>query len=166
MPLLLAQQTADLTVPLDEQFFKRQLTKGPCLLLVDGLDEAPNEAARETVSRLIEKAARAWPNCRFVVTTRPKAYEEEVMLADFHPARIGPLEPDAVRTFLQRWAAALIAENPERAKRHALELIEAVESRVEIRRIASNPVMLTALAVLHWNEKRMPNGETTCTNRS
>ena len=88
-------------------------------MLVDGLDEAPNEAARETVSRLIEKAARAWPNCRFVVTTRPKAYEEEVMLADFHHARIGPLEPEAVRMFLQRWAAALIAENQERAKRHA-----------------------------------------------
>ena len=156
VPLLLAQQTRDLTVPLDEYFFERQLTAGPCLLLVDGLDEAPNEAARETVSRLIEKAARAWPNCRFVVTTRPKAYEEEVMLAGFHPARIGPLEPEAVRTFLQRWAAALIAENPERAKRHARELTEAVESRVEIRRIACNPVMLTALAVLHWNEKRMP----------
>jgi hypothetical protein len=153
---LLAQQTQDLTVPLDEYFFDRQLTKGPCLLLIDGLDEAPNEAARETVSRLIERAARAWPNCRFVVTTRPKAYDEEVMLADFHHARIGPLEPDAVRTFLQRWAAALIPENPERAKRHGRELIEAVESRVEIRRIAGNPVMLTALAVLHWNEKRMP----------
>src|ERR1022692_1469807 len=59
---LLAQQTRDLGVPLDEYFFELQLTRGPCLLLVDGLDEAPNEAARETVSRLIEKAARAWPN--------------------------------------------------------------------------------------------------------
>ncbi len=91
-----------------------------------------------------------------MVTTRPKAYEEEVLLADFHAARIGPLEPEAVRTFLERWAAALLAENPERARRHARELIEAVESRLEIRRIASNPVMLSALAVLQWNEKRMP----------
>ena len=155
-PLLLAQQARDLTVPLNEDFFKRQLTKGPCLLLVDGLDEAPSEAARESVSRLIEKAARTWPNCRFVVTTRPKAYEEEVMLKGFHAARIGPLEPEAVRTFLTRWAEALILENPERGKSHAKELIEAVESRVEIRRIATNPVMLTALAVLQWNEKRMP----------
>src|SRR5262249_31016885 len=138
VPLLLAQQARDLSVPLDEYFFERQLTQGPCLLLLDGLDEAPNEAARETVSRLIEKAARAWPDCRFVVTTRPKAYEEEVMLAGFHHARIGPLEPEAVRTFLARWMAALIPENLDRAKRRAAELIQAVESRVEIRRIASN----------------------------
>ena len=156
LPRLLTQQMQDLGIALDEYFFELQLRRGPCLLLIDGLDEAPNEAMRENVSRLIEKAARAWPNCRFVVTTRPKAYEDEVMLADFHHARIGPLEPEAVRVFLERWAAALIAENPERAKRHARDLIAAVESRVEIRRIASNPVMLTALAVLHWNEKRMP----------
>ena len=155
IPLFLAQQTADLTVPLDAHFFERRL-KGPCLLLFDGLDEAPNEAARETVSRLIGKAANAWPNCRFVVTTRPKAYEDEVMLPAFHHARIGPLETEAVRMFLTRWSAALIPESPDRGKRHARDLIEAVESRLEIRRIASNPVMLTALAVLHWNEKRMP----------
>ncbi len=153
---LLDRQMQELAIPLDEYFFERQLTKGPCLLLLDGLDEAPNDVARETASRLIEKAAHAWPNCRFVVTTRPRAYEEEVMLAGFHDARIGALEPEAVRTFLERWAAALMAENPERAKRHGRELIEAVESRLEIRRIAGNPVMLTALAVLHWNEKRMP----------
>ncbi len=117
-------------------------------MLVDGLDEAPSEEARETVSRLIEKASRAWPNCRFVVTTRPKAYEDEVLLTGFDPAQIGPLELEAVRTFLQRWAEALIAENPERARRHARELIQAMEARPEIRRITSNPVMLTALAVL------------------
>jgi hypothetical protein len=156
IPQLLAQQAEDLTVPLSSYFFERQLTKGASLLLVDGLDEAPSETVRETVSRLLERAARAWTNCRFVVTTRPRAYENEVMLAGFHHARIGPLEPADVRTFLERWSAALMRESPERAKRHAAELIQAVEARREIRRIASNPVMLTALAVLHWNEKRMP----------
>lgn len=156
LPLLLAQQTRDLALSLEESFFERQLTKGPCLLLLDGLDEAPSAAARETVSRLIEKAAHAWPDCHFVVTTRPKAYEEEVMLSGFDHTRVGPLQPDAIRTFLERWSAALIADSPERAKRHAAQLIQAVESRLEIRRVARNPVMLTALAALHWNERRMP----------
>jgi hypothetical protein len=36
------------------------------------------------------------------------------------------------------------------------ELLMALRSRREIRRMARNPVMLTALAVLHWNEKRLP----------
>src|SRR5207302_4432041 len=32
----------------------------------------------------------------------------------------------------------------------------ALRARIEIRRMARNPVMLTALAVVHWNEKRLP----------
>lgn len=156
VPRFLAERTQELTVPLDDYFFEQRLTQGPCLLLVDGLDETPNEASREAISQLLARAADAWPRCRMVVTTRPQAYAEEVMLTGFHHARIGPLGREAVRTFLRKWAAALFRDDAPRAKKHGEELIEAVESRAEIRRVAANPVMLTALAVLHWNEKRMP----------
>ena len=50
----------------------------------------------------------------------------------------------------------MFPENPSQAVKHQSELTEALRSRVEIRRMASNPVMLTALAVVHWNEKRIP----------
>jgi hypothetical protein len=39
---------------------------------------------------------------------------------------------------------------------HCDELLAAVRGRVQIRRMARNPVMLTALAVVHWNERRLP----------
>ena len=141
---------------LDADFFLKQLQEGPCLLALDGLDEAPDSRTRERISRVVQNAARVWPKCRMIVTTRPKAYTEEVALAGFHEARIGVLDRDAVRTFLTRWSEALFPKNPEKAARHADELARAVESRTDIQRIAQNPVMLTALAVLHWNEKRLP----------
>ncbi len=50
LPLLLAQQAQDLAVPLDEPFFRRQFTRGPCLLLVDGLDEAQRGGARDRIA--------------------------------------------------------------------------------------------------------------------
>jgi hypothetical protein len=56
---------------LDRTFFLRHLQEGPCLLTLDGLDEAPGAGVRERISRIVEKAARAWPNCRILVTTRP-----------------------------------------------------------------------------------------------
>jgi formylglycine-generating enzyme required for sulfatase activity len=141
---------------LDRSFFLRNLQDGPCLLALDGLDEAPGSGVRERISRIVEKAARAWPNCRILVTTRPKAYTEDVVLAGFAEARIADLDEEAVRIFLHRWSGALFPESPERADSHANELIGAVESRADIRRIARNPVMLTALAVLYWNDKRLP----------
>jgi formylglycine-generating enzyme required for sulfatase activity len=141
---------------LDGDFFLRQIQEGPCLLALDGLDEAPGAGVRERLARMVEKAARVWPKCRIAVTTRPKAYTEEVVLAGFSEARIGNLDKEMVRTFLSRWSEALFPESGEKAARHARELAEAVESRPDIQRIAQNPVMLTALAVLHWNEKRLP----------
>ncbi len=152
---LLEQQCAALW-GLDSDFFLKRLKEGPCLLAVDGLDEAPETRTRERVARIVSNAARVWPNCRIVVTTRPKAYSEDALLTGFAEARIGSLDKNTVRMFLRRWSEALFAQNPGKAAQHAAELVYAVESRADIRRIAQNPVMLTALAVLHWNEKRLP----------
>jgi formylglycine-generating enzyme required for sulfatase activity len=46
--------------------------------------------------------------------------------------------------------------NTRIAEEHRKELSEALRSRLEIRDMTRNPVMLTALAVVHWNERRLP----------
>ncbi len=140
---------------LDEEFFRERLLGGPCLLLLDGLDEAPDRIARESLSRLIENVCSAYEKCRVVVTSRPPAYTGEAVLPGFAHVQIDPLEPDAVRTFLDRWSRALWGDAAE-AVAHRDELQSALASRPEIARMARNPVMLTALAVVHWNERRLP----------
>jgi formylglycine-generating enzyme required for sulfatase activity len=155
-PLLDILAKCGLDYGLPERFIRRRFEEGPCLLLLDGLDEAPSEAVRETIARLVERASRAWTNCRFVVTTRPQAYRDDIVLSGFDEARIGALDNDAMRLFLTRWCSALYPESARQAEKHSRELIHAIESKPEIWRMARNPVMLTAVAVLHWNEKRMP----------
>jgi formylglycine-generating enzyme required for sulfatase activity len=151
---LLAARGLDYGLP--ELFLRRRIEEGPCLLLLDGLDEAPGEAARATLARLVERAARAWANCRLVITTRPQAYHDDTVLSGFDEARIGALDNQAMCVFLARWCAALFPESAAKAEAHTRELTQALQSRPEIWRMARNPVMLTAVAVLHWNEKRMP----------
>lgn len=140
---------------LDEVHVRAELDRG-CLLLIDGLDEAPDESTRERISALIRDAAKAWPRTRIAVTTRPKAYEGEVILHSFEEARIAPLSPDAVRLFLTRWSDAIHRHSPHKAAPHAEDLIRSVEGNANIRKLAVNPVMLTALALLHWNDMHMP----------
>ena len=98
-------------------------------------------------------------------------------LPEFAQVRIEPLEDDAIEHFLDRWCRALFPEDaatpetgtgtnrPDRSQSHFRvsqaaahrdELLDALHSRPEIRRLARNPVMLTALAVVHWHEKRLP----------
>ena len=143
-------------IGLSEAFFQQTLEEGQAVLLLDGLDEAPTDALRRQISHMIQKAATVYPQLRLVVTSRPAAYEGQVVLPNFAQAQIEHLEDEAVANFLRRWCQALFPESQERAERHHAELLHSLHARVEIRRIARNPVMLTALAVVHWNEKRIP----------
>jgi hypothetical protein len=152
----LKSRNAEMNWGLDERFFSRLLQEGSAILLLDGLDEAPDRRDRERMARLFEEATQAYRDCRFVVTTRPQSYEGHSILKDFTEARIEPLEAEAIETFLARWCRGLFPDSAQNAKSHQAELSEALRARAEIRRMARNPVMLTALAVVHWNERRLP----------
>ncbi|MCL4205483.1 MAG: SUMF1/EgtB/PvdO family nonheme iron enzyme [Pirellulaceae bacterium] len=141
---------------LSAAFFQQRLEEGRCTVLLDGMDEAPDRLLRERLARLIENAAAAYRGCSFVVTCRPAAYVAETVLPSFVHARIDPLSDEALETFLRRWCEEVYGESRQAAQDHFQELRAAVRTRPEIRRMARNPVMLTALAVVHWNERRLP----------
>ncbi len=141
---------------LGESFFRDKVEIEGAILFLDGLDEASGRVARERIARLFMAATVAWPQCRFVVTTRPLAYAGRSVLSGFSTAQIEPLEADAIDKFLERWCLALFGQSTESAKSHLDQLREALRAVPEIRRMARNPVMLTALAVVHWHERRLP----------
>ena len=136
--------------------FRDLLTGGAALILLDGLDEAPDRRQRQQAATLIERLALAYTDCPLVVTSRPAALQDAPVLSGFAQTTIEALDPGAIDGFLGRWSRALFADHPERAQAHHAELTAALASRPEIRRLARNTVMLTALAVVHWNDKRLP----------
>jgi hypothetical protein len=152
----LAARNEELNWGLAQDYFARRLARGNCVLLLDGLDEAPTTQERECAARLFEKATTAFRQCRFVVTTRPLSYAGQSILAGFESVRIEPLESSGIEHFLKNWCDRLFPGDGGAAARHFSELQEALRARAEIRRMARNPVMLTALAVVHWNERRLP----------
>ena len=141
---------------LDADWFRKRLNVGECLLLFDGLDEAPDRKAREFATELLEAVAATWLKCPILVTSRPSGYEDRTVLPNFEPSHIETLNDAAVGTFLDRWSSALHPTDTKAAANHRQELLQALNARPNIRRLARNTVMLTALAVVHWNEKRLP----------
>src|ERR1019366_2273570 len=129
----------------DEAFFRQKLEEGGCLVMVDGLDEAPERRMRERIARLFENATRAFPKCDFLVSTRPQTNEGDSMLAEFSPLKIGELEAAEIGYFFDHFARALALNDAER-KGFMGGLEIALRSRVEIREMAGNPVMVTGLA--------------------
>jgi len=156
LPHYLEARARDAGQGLDAHWFRARLEGGEALLLLDGLDETADRREREQAVALIEYVARAFRKTSIVVTSRPVVYADKAVLGDFHTQRIEPLGDPAVEAFLTRWSEALHQDNPTRAGAHRQELLSALSCRPNIRRLARNTVMLTALAVVHWNEKRLP----------
>jgi formylglycine-generating enzyme required for sulfatase activity len=155
IPLFLGKASEEYRWGLNEAFFLRKLEGGGCLVILDGLDEAPEHRMRERIARILERATQAFPQCDFLVSTRPQTNVGDSVLADFHAVRIGDLEPADVRVFFDHFARALaLTEAESKSFKDGLEL--ALSSRPEIGEMAANPVMLTALAVLQHNDQRLP----------
>src|SRR5580658_1234314 len=156
IPYFLGRQSEEYRWGIDEIFFRRKLDQGGCLLMVDGLDEAPNRRLRERIARIFESAARSFPRADFLVTTRPQTNVGDAVLdPSFHPVRIGALQRPEIDVFFDHFARALAFPEAE-AGSFKKSLQTALDSRPEIAEMATNPVMLTALAVLQHNDQRLP----------
>jgi formylglycine-generating enzyme required for sulfatase activity len=155
IPYFLGKQSEEYKWGADDAFFRRELENGGCLVMVDGLDEAPERRMRERIARLFERATQAFGKCDFLVSTRPQTNVGDSVLAGFHSVRIGELDLADIRTFFDHFARAL-ALNDVESKNFKEGLENALDSRPEIREMSRNPVMLTALAVLQHNDQRLP----------
>jgi formylglycine-generating enzyme required for sulfatase activity len=151
--VFLGAQSEEKNRGLGPEDFRVWLKAGRCHVLIDGLDETPDEPSRERLAKLIREAAAAFDGCRFVVTSRP---EGKVPISDFEEALIGDLEPEAIRAFLGKLARQLYQDDETKERKFREELETAVNGRREIRKMTRNPVMLTALAVLQHNNVKLP----------
>ena len=138
------------------------LTRGEAILLLDGLDEVADETLRRRVFTIFRDACEHWKKSPIIVTSRPIAVEA-VKTMGFHHAVIEPFGEREIKEFVERWVAALhtlpIGQRPEgKAGDKADRITTTVLARPAIRRLAANPVMLTCLCVVHWNEGDLPDG--------
>jgi formylglycine-generating enzyme required for sulfatase activity len=153
---------------LREDYLRRRVERGGCFLLLDGLDEVPGEATRRRVARLVEQVVihgRRVGN-RHLVTCRTRAFQGRVQLAaDVSTLRLAPFERAQVQTFVESWSRALYhvdagaAADDARAveaARYRDELLQAIDANPSGATFTQSPLMLTVLAVVHWNRRRLP----------
>lgn len=144
------------------QAWETRLSNGDIMLLLDGLDEVADERDRDHLRLLFLDVMAHWGTCPLVVTSRP-FQTNLIQQLKFQPVPIEPFGRAEIGEFLDRWVAVLHGlppgERPEGGEGNQRQQLEqAILQRAEIRRMAANPVMLTCLCVVHWNEGRLPEG--------
>ncbi|WP_329342042.1 NACHT domain-containing protein [Streptomyces sp. NBC_01352] len=135
------------------------LGSGRALVLVDGVDEVPPRLRART-EKWLKSLLTAFPQARYVVTTRPSAVPEDWLAPQgFTAHTLLPMEREDIRAFVRHWHDAArqeCAPDGERAllDRYEASLGEAVTTRRDLGRLATNPLMCALLCALN-RDRRM-----------
>lgn len=146
----------------------RSLDAGRCLVLLDGLDEIGSAEERRTVVEAVTNLATTYSRRgnRFVVTSRISGYAAAPLPPLFTGVRVQDMDDPAIERFLAAYCPAVErAEAPEKSAdlvRHDAEvetraLLDALKTNPGVRRLAANPLLLTALVLVHRARGRLPH---------
>ncbi|WP_051115837.1 NACHT domain-containing protein [Streptomyces sp. PsTaAH-124] len=123
---------------------ERVLSARRGLLLVDGIDEVP-EQLRDGTRQWLRGLLQEFPGNVCLITARPSAVREDWLAADgFRELSLSPMNRDDVATFIDRWHRAAKADHDQ-----ADALLKAVRSRQDLGRLATNPLMCGLICALH-----------------
>jgi hypothetical protein len=148
-----------------ENLEQQLLNSNNFYIMFDGLDEVPTDSGRATISRLIEDFVKQYEKSRFVVTSRIRAYTGDTILkGKFTRCEIQPFDNSDRVEFIRNWVALLFRIPPgevevkgSSAYQEFKSLSTGIEDSDRIRPLAVNPLLLTVIAIVHWNRKRLPD---------
>ncbi|HNZ12139.1 MAG TPA: SUMF1/EgtB/PvdO family nonheme iron enzyme [Anaerolineaceae bacterium] len=159
-------------------FLEKALQQGRCLILLDGLDEVGDFGQKlidgQTLHQVVLKRIREFEqlycrseSCnRILITSRLEGYAPG-SLPGFAEAELSPLSfPDEVQTFLVYWFTAYrqrtLSLTWDQARYQAAQsvqddLMPKIAASPGVTLLATNPLLLTILALLFAMGKRLPN---------
>ncbi|HEY1349248.1 MAG TPA: NACHT domain-containing protein, partial [Ktedonobacteraceae bacterium] len=141
----------------------RQLQDGRAIVLIDGVDEVPEELRREVYTWLGDLLA-AYPRARFIVTSRPYAAHKDDLPAGerLKEARVLPLDLSTIELFVQQWHRAVAANLQDTHEQQALyeaarRLIAGIRASSVQQQLVTNPLLCAMLCTLHRERhQRLP----------
>ena len=151
-----AEEILNVDPPLPEGFFEHFLRRGECLVLFDGLDEVTELSERIAVRDAVRSFANAFPDNRYLITSRPAGYEEAPLRDGYTHFQILDFTDDEIEEFVTKWYELReLSEREAKDKRESL--LTAIKRSPGVKRLAVNPLLLTIIALIHRQEAELPN---------
>ncbi len=143
--------------PNAQKYLERQLKDGRCLILLDGLDEVPNEKDHQELIKLTQKFADQYVLGEkqkgrrniLIVSSRPYSYEHGQALTGFTKTAVMELNQPAIETFVHNWFGA------DQGKL-ATKLLQNLADNRRFMELARNPLLLTLILDHFEDELALP----------
>lgn len=140
-----------------EHFLQAELSRGACLVLFDGLDEVGADGRLfSMLNRFVDEHGQN----HFALTSRIVGLDSDPWRKlDFISFQVAPWGDEEIRKFARAWHGArpIIGKNRKKIlEQEAEDFTAAIMAHPPLRAIASNPLMLTILAALHYANASLP----------
>jgi hypothetical protein len=153
------------------QYFSRQLEKGRCIVLLDGLDEIPGDTEFSVVSKAVRSLIEKYGKNQFVLSSRMAGWRGGIGV-DFRIYQVNELTDRQIEGFIDAWYSTVerneSARDPEAksqamrrhvdavATKQAEELKQAIRENPGLRRLSINPLLLSVVALVHRSRHKLP----------
>ncbi|MBC3920342.1 NACHT domain-containing protein [Undibacterium sp. CY18W] len=151
---------ADFNMPsLDRGFYDFYIESGQAIVLFDGLDELPGVGFKSTIRQRVESFTTNYPENTVIITSRLIGYEAEIRFDEtYEHCRVAKLRISEIKNFISDWYSVRIDDRSERV-RNSDDLIRVIShpDNDSIRALASNPLLLTIVALVHRIDAVLPD---------
>ncbi|MFB4284445.1 NACHT domain-containing NTPase [Nonomuraea sp. MTCD27] len=146
------------------EWLERYLSRGRCVVLLDGLDEVVDAGDRGRVTQWVEAQIGRYPGNSFVITSRPLGYDTN-RLARADVLAVQRLTSDQIQGFLHDWYRS-IEQRARQGDPHEIDRVAVQAADDLLRRIrglpalydlAANPLLLTMIANVHRYRGSLPS---------
>jgi len=171
LDVLVATLPPDLQEPIATTYFTRQIKKGRCIVLLDGLDEVPTDEEFRAVVRAIEGLVIVGVGNQFVVTSRIAGWRTGIN-SDFKQFYVSELTENQISSFINTWYSAVELNavlgrledegetdrrNRERkSAKQASKLKTVLKENPGLRQLSTNPMLLSIIALVHHSLATLP----------
>jgi predicted NACHT family NTPase len=155
---------ADPPLKIPPNWLEDQLRIGRCLVMFDGLDEVANAEERERVSQWVNRQMSVYRKTPFILTSRPHGYMSNPVEQVGTVLEVMPFTPQQTADFIislyrqneilrtGRETPAVLAD----ARNLADDLIRRLREKRAISDMASNPLLVTMIATVHYCGNALP----------
>lgn len=148
---------------LPPDFFAQMLCRDDTIcLLLDSLDEIPTDDGRFQVSNAIMQLAANRSIGQMLVASRDHAYVGRTMLPKpFRRFLVQPMSQRQIDALARHWCTAVYrpphdANKEVQALTGEIAILEAIRRKQGEAPLVDTPLMVTIVAIVHYNERKLP----------
>lgn len=141
----------------------RQLDRGRCVVMLDGLDEVAKREDRAVVMKWVRNQIEQYPRNQFILTSRPFGFVDPPLISatvmqvrQFTDTQVGTFVKGWYRTVEQRSANRDDVGVRARAEEGAEKLLDRLYASPALLALAVNPLLLTMITSVHKYRAALP----------